>query len=82
MIQNLIGLLSKRLAATQSTAISTVSPTSINPFGAGQPVNPFMSNSVTSSNFYGKNNPVRGGYFAGYYNGKPNIVGKKLFLEV
>ena len=32
--------------------------------------------------FYGKNRPVTGGYFAGYYNGKPNIVGAKLFIEV
>jgi hypothetical protein len=32
--------------------------------------------------FYGKNAPVAGGYFAGYYNGKPNIVGRKLFINV
>ncbi len=31
---------------------------------------------------YAKNTPVQGGYFAGYYNGKPNIVGRKLFIEV
>ena len=29
-----------------------------------------------------KNTPVRGGYFAGYYNGKQNIVGQRLFIEV
>ena len=25
---------------------------------------------------------VKGGYFAGYYNGKQNIVGRRLFVEV
>ena len=29
-----------------------------------------------------QNRPVSGGYFAGYYNNKPNIVGQRLFLEV
>lgn len=51
------------------------------------PANPFANPFVTSSNadtrnFYGKNRPVQGGYFAGYYNGKPNIVGTRLFVEV
>lgn len=41
--------------------------------------NPFVN---YSSNTYAKNNPVRGGYFAGYYNGKQNIVGQRLFIEV
>lgn len=82
MIQNLIGLFSKSLTPSKSTAISSVKATSINPFATGQTSNPFMSNSGVNSNFYGKNQPVRGGYFAGYYNGKPNIVGRKLFLEV
>jgi hypothetical protein len=43
---------------------------------------PFLSTSFGSSASYGKNQPVAGGYFAGYYNGKPNIVGRKLFIEV
>jgi len=82
MIQNLLGLISKTLTPARSTAISAVRPASVNPFATGQSSNPFMANSSISSNFSGKNNPVRGGYFAGYYNGKPNIVGRKLFLEV
>ena len=83
MMQNLIGLFSKSLApASKSTAISSVRPASVNPFAQGQSSNPFLSSSGMSANYYGKNNPVRGGYFAGYYNGKPNIVGKRLFLEV
>lgn len=45
--------------------------------------NPFISSTTaTKSEFYGKNKPVQGGYFAGYYNGKPNIVGQRLFIEV
>lgn len=81
MIHNLIGFISKTLSPRQSTAITSVRPASANPF-ATQSSNPFMANSSSSTNFYGKNQPVRGGYFAGYYNGKPNIVGRKLFLEV
>lgn len=41
--------------------------------------NPFVN---YNQNTYAKNNPVRGGYFAGYYNGKQNIVGQRLFIEV
>ena len=45
--------------------------------------NPFVTyNGHTISNTYGKNQPVRGGYFAGYVNGKQNIVGQRLFIEV
>ena len=36
----------------------------------------------SKNDFYAKNKPVQGGYFAGYYNGKPNIVGTRLFVEV
>ena len=45
-----------------------------NPFVTGQNSNPFAN--------YGQNKPVPGGYFAGYYNNKPNIVGRRLFIEV
>lgn len=45
--------------------------------------NPFVTyNGNTISEKYGKNRPVKGGYFAGYYNGKQNIVGQRLFVEV
>lgn len=81
MIRNLVGFISKALVPTNTTAIAPVKNTSVNPF-APQSTNPFISSSSVGTNFYGKNQPVRGGYFAGYYNGKPNIVGKKLFLEV
>ena len=45
--------------------------------------NPFISaTSATKNEFYGKNKPIQGGYFAGYYNGTPNLVGQRLFIEV
>lgn len=46
--------------------------------------NPFASSDIfkNKTDYYAKNRPVAGGYFAGYYNGKPNIVGRKLFIEV
>ena len=45
-----------------------------NPFVSAQSNNPFAD--------YGQNKPVPGGYFAGYYNNQPNIVGRRLFIEV
>ena len=53
--------------------------TSSNPFASN---NPFVS--ANHDNFfttYGQNRPVVGGYFAGYYNNRPNIVGRRLFIE-
>lgn len=76
MITGLVNMLTKALIPTSVTPVQT-KPQSANPFA-----NPFMSQNSVNYSFYGKNNPVRGGYFAGYYNGKPNIVGKRLFLEV
>ena len=46
---------------------------SSNPFVHSQNENPFAT--------YGQNRPVVGGYFAGYYNNQPNIVGRRLFIE-
>ncbi|MDD3237082.1 MAG: hypothetical protein PHV37_03190 [Candidatus Gastranaerophilales bacterium] len=76
MINNLQSLISKVLYAPVSTPQSVgAQNTSNNPFA-----NPFMQ--TTTNQYYGKNSPVKGGYFAGYYNNKPNIVGRRLFLEV
>ena len=45
--------------------------------------NPFVNYNANRYNqFYAQNKPVKGGYFAGYYNGKQNIVGRRLFIEV
>ena len=43
--------------------------------------NPFVQPNNTIRKNYAVNKPVKGGYFAGYYNGKPNIVGRRLFIE-
>lgn len=44
--------------------------------------NPFENPFVTPKRSnYAVNRPVKGGYFAGYYDGKPNIVGRRLFIE-
>ena len=52
---------------------------SSNPFA---PNNPFVySNNTNPFATYGQNRPVAGGYFAGYYNNQPNIVGRRLFIE-
>ena len=50
-----------------------------NPFDG----NPFVSSKLSNGNeTFGKNMPVQGGFFAGYHNGQPNIVGAKLFVEI
>lgn len=77
MVANIVSLISKAFMPTTqaSTAVKPVS--SSNPFS-----NPFVSTNTASYRpSYAKNNPVQGGYFAGYYNGKANIVGQRLFVE-
>ena len=78
MLTNLVSMITKSMQTTQSAPVSA--KTSYNPFAQDQ--NPFLGSSFNSSQTYGKNTPVTGGYFAGYYNGKPNIVGRRLFIEV
>lgn len=55
------------------TRSSSNSFASNNPFVHSNTENPFAT--------YGQNKPVAGGYFAGYYNNQPNIVGRRLFIE-
>ena len=81
MLTQLVNLLNKTLLPQKSTQIKRVA-VSQNPF-VTTTGNPFVTSQSRDNNpFYGKNRPVSGGYFAGYYNGKPNIVGRRLFLEV
>ena len=84
MLTNLVSLITKSLASTNTSSAAKVAakPSNYNPFSPNQSLNPFMNQSFGSSENYAKNTPVSGGYFAGYYNGKPNIVGRKLFIEV
>ena len=77
----IVNLLTKVFTSNPTAQANALSRTrgSSNPF-AQQGGNPF----VTSNPFanYGQNRPVPGGYFAGYYNNQPNIVGRRLFIEV
>ena len=82
MVANLVSIITKSLSSSAVVPTSK-SEVSYNPFSYDtKNENPFLSTSFGSKGSYGKNQPVAGGYFAGYYNGKPNIVGRKLFIEV
>ena len=61
-------------AVTHTRSSNPFAQVSGNPFVSSQGSNPFAN--------YGQNKPVVGGYFAGYYNNQPNIVGRRLFIEV
>lgn len=81
MLGNLVSIISQTLQPVMSKPVVPTSTTSKNPFANGGE-NVFLTNtSFTGSKNYGKNMPIQGGYFAGYYNDKPNIVGRKLFIE-
>lgn len=82
MINGLENFFTNVLSTNAATSVAPVTqPKYSNPFA-----NPFLSQTLEQMNrrndFYGKNNPSPTGYFAGYYNNKPNIVGRKLFIEV
>lgn len=68
----------------QAPSVNVTSPVvkqaSNNPYSN----NPFVNYNGNrfSAQTYAQNRPVKGGYFAGYYNGKQNIVGRRLFVEV
>ena len=83
MFSNLVNLINKSLNTAQGlTSVSKTPVQTKNNHPFRENVNPFLNSTYGSGNYYGKNQPVAGGYFAGYYNGKPNIVGRKLFIEV
>ncbi|MDD3150763.1 MAG: hypothetical protein PHV68_07995 [Candidatus Gastranaerophilales bacterium] len=77
-ITSFFNTIGKNINPQQKSAVKPLSTSNNNPFA-----NPFILNGQTSNySFYGKNNPIPGGFFAGYHNGKPNIVGARLFIEV
>lgn len=81
MFSNLVSLINQSLSSTFYTP--KVEQKSNNPFASADGNNPYVSlNFGSNSENYGKNQPIAGGYFAGYYNGVPNIVGRRLFIEV
>jgi hypothetical protein len=77
MVANIVSLLSKAFMPSAVNRTTAVRVTSSNPFA-----NPFVTQ-ASQNRFasYAKNNPGQGGYFAGYYNNRPNIVGQRLFIE-
>lgn len=80
----IVNLLTKVFTSSpmaQTTAVARTR-TSSNPFATSSTGNPFVT-AQNSNPFatYGQNRPVVGGYFAGYYNNQPNIVGRRLFIE-
>lgn len=75
---SIVNLLTQVFSGQNVSAATAVRSTPASAAGR----NPFVGYNGASSNPYAKNNPVRGGYFAGYYNGKQNIVGQRLFIEV
>ncbi len=81
MITELVNFLGRTFQPRSTTQVSKIALPQ-NPFASQSSGNPFVNSYVGQNNpFYGKNRPVSGGYFAGYYNGKPNIVGTRLFIE-
>lgn len=76
------GIVSLLSQAFQAPAVTQTAPVirEANPYSG----NPFVNynGNKFSSQYYAQNRPVKGGYFAGYYNGKQNIVGRRLFVEV
>ena len=75
MINNLKSLVSQVFYAPTSTQVTSVD--SKNEYSNFE--NPFIQPQTKTS--YAVNRPIKGGYFAGYYNGQPNIVGRRLFIE-
>lgn len=78
MLTNFVSMITKSIQPTKTAPVAAKK--SYNPFADEK--NPFLGTGFNSSSDYGKNTPVSGGYFAGYHNGKPNIVGRRLFIEV
>ena len=74
-MSNFVSLLSNVLVSSPTFRAGEIKRTNSrntsNPFSTSE--NPFAT--------YGQNRPVIGGYFAGYYNNQPNIVGRRLFIE-
>lgn len=76
MVVNIVNLLSKAFIPNNLQTSTAITPVSNNPFAG-----PFVTSANSKYSSYAQNNPVQGGYFAGYYNGKANIVGQRLFVE-
>lgn len=83
MVSQLANFIGNQISQPQQAPVKqAVAPIKVgnpNPFNG----NPFVAGKVAeNSQTFGKNMPVPGGFFAGYHNGQPNIVGAKLFVEI
>ncbi len=81
MFTNLVSLITKSLSITNAAQITKVNakPTSYNPFESSENLNPFMNPAFKGNENYAKNTPVCKAGILQVINGKPNIVGRKLF---
>ena len=79
MLNSLRNMLSQVIYSPASTGVQKVATPNVSSNNLF--ANPFLAQTTPSSSTYGVNKPVKGGYFAGYINGKPNIVGRRLFIE-
>lgn len=78
MLAQIINSMNNILQIQQPAAVQPKTLTAVeNPFAS-----PFITVGFKQKMNIYKNQPVAGGYFAGYYNDKKNIVGKKLFIAV
>ncbi len=78
MITNILNRMSTIFQAPATNAPKIKQkPIVENPFAS-----PFVNSPFKKHDFEWKNQPVKGGYFAGYHDGKPNIVGGRLFISV
>ena len=80
MISNLVSLIQKGFQAPTLTKVEQ-KRVGENPFANTDNGSYSFNGAFSHNKNYGKNMPVPGGYFAGYYNEKPNIVGRKLYIE-
>jgi hypothetical protein len=77
VLRNITNFVSRVLQPSETKVTGPIqTPKSNNPFAGS-----FIGSQNTNHAMYGQNKPVMGGFFAGYYNGKPNIVGTRLFVE-
>ncbi len=77
----LVSLLTNAFVQNTNAPAVTTTQTTSSVSGGNPFANPFVSSRGRFAT-YAQNRPVSGGYFAGYYNNKPNIVGQRLFVEV
>lgn len=83
MIGNLANIVSTIFQQPQiKPAVNVSAPITTASNGNNPFASPFLGTSTLKDNAYGKNMPFNGGFYAGDYNGKPNIVGSRLFIEV